>query len=129
MDIGAAKKTTMTELLATADAARPLSANVAHSLRRTIAAALADPTVIEMMINPDGRPWIERGRSAAARAVSASLGSPTTISSGRCSKRRSPQPIEPASAWVERNLNVQCAITVRSGWRYRFIVHKDIVFR
>jgi type IV secretion system protein TrbB len=27
----------------------------------TIAAALADPTVIEVMVNPDGRLWIERG--------------------------------------------------------------------
>ena len=26
----------------------------------TIAAALADPTVIEVMVNPDGRLWIER---------------------------------------------------------------------
>src|SRR5262249_20285400 len=29
----------------------------------TIAAALADPTVIEVMVNPDGRLWIERTRS------------------------------------------------------------------
>jgi len=53
----------MADLLAVA------AAEEAHSRRRqmlrtafgpTIAAALADPTVIEVMVNPDGRLWIER---------------------------------------------------------------------
>ena len=32
----------------------------------TIAAALADPTVIEVMVNPDGRLWIDRAGSGRA---------------------------------------------------------------
>jgi type IV secretion system protein VirB11 len=34
----------------------------------TIAAALADPTVLEVMVNPDGRLWIDR--AAAGRTDS-----------------------------------------------------------
>ena len=51
------------------DVASPPAAEIAQSRRRqmlrtafgpTIAAALADPTVIEVMVNPDGRLWIDR---------------------------------------------------------------------
>ena len=37
----------------------------------TIAAALADPTVLEVMVNPDGRLWIDRAASAAPTPASA----------------------------------------------------------
>jgi len=38
----------------------------------TIAAALADPAVIEVMVNPDGKLWIERALSDARTPASTS---------------------------------------------------------
>lgn len=36
-----------------------LHTNLRHNLGREIVAALADPTVVEIMLNPDGKLWIE----------------------------------------------------------------------
>ena len=75
----------------------------------TIAAALADPTVIEVMVNPDGRLWIERatdGRvtpasaSAAPKPNASSAWSPPTCAARCTTRRRSSRPScrRPASA-------------------------------
>ena len=53
----------MNELIATAAAEEALGRRrqmLRTAFGPTIAAALADPTVIEVMVNPDGRLWIER---------------------------------------------------------------------
>ena len=42
----------------------------------SIAAALADPTVVEVMVNPDGRLWIDRaivGRLDSGERIGAAL--------------------------------------------------------
>ena len=60
-----------------------IAAEVAHGRRRqmlrtafgpTIAAALADPTVLEVMVNPDGHLWIDRaadGRTDTGERIGA----------------------------------------------------------
>jgi type IV secretion system protein VirB11 len=61
--MGLEREMEMTELLAVA-AAEEAQGRRRQMLRTafgpTIAAALADPSVIEVMVNPDGRLWIER---------------------------------------------------------------------
>ena len=48
----------------------------------TIAAALADPAVIEVMVNPDGKLWISAPRLGARTAVSTSPAPRLSASSG-----------------------------------------------
>src|ERR1700754_553695 len=72
------KETKMTEILTSA-ASEEAQGRRRQMLRTafgpTIAAALADPTVIEVMVNPDGKLWIERaavGRQDTGERVGSS---------------------------------------------------------